>query len=362
MKILFCLDANDFHAIDWVKKIKQFSPKASVHVLSDTFDGENKKSLEEKKIICHPILKLKKYNKNSFSSFANFWRNLVKLFCAPIFSYRLKKYNENKSLIFHAHSMYYIFICALANVRFVGTPMGSDVLVRPDQSKIYKKICAWSLQKAKIITVDSRALYKKVRLLCRKKAKIIQNGIATNQTNKFRQLKKSKVLLVSPRAIDKNYRIREIVEAKTKNHIKNPLVLFYPYVNSTYFDEFKFKLSKNDINLGKISKTVMYSLFSQALAVFSIPESDSSPRSVYEAIFCGAPVCTEMAQWVADLPNCMRKRVVICDLANPQWMKHALHKAKQISKQKYIPSRKAINTYDENVCMKNVIKNIYEKS
>ena len=44
----------------------------------------------------------------------------------------MKQYWEAKkkypNSIFHAHSMYYIFLCWAARIKAIATPMGSDVL------------------------------------------------------------------------------------------------------------------------------------------------------------------------------------------------------------------------------------------
>lgn len=359
--VAFCLDANDFHGVDWVLKIGELNPKFKIIIVSDTFDKKNIKKIKRQRFFLRSLHSPKMYNKNLYSKFGNIWRNGIKLLFSPFFSFQIRKIARNKKILFHAHSMYYIFICAMANVRFIATPMGSDVLIRPDRSLIYKIFCSISLKKATKITVDSKALYNKIYSLTKKRAMIIQNGISVTETKKFRKSKKPKSFLISPRAIDTNYRVKDIVEAKNKSCVKDPLVLFYPFCNKQYFESFKNILTKNDINLGRISKSKMYSLYERGLAVFSIPESDSSPRSVYEAIFCGAPVCTVSSLWVYDLPICMRKRVVLCDLNNPYWMANAIKKAERISEKPFVPTKKAIETFDEDLAMSFVIKHIYEK-
>ena len=68
-------------------------------------------------------------------------------------------------------------------------------------------------------------------------------------------------------------------------------------------------------------KIFLYQFLSEAVAVFSIPVSDSSPRSVYEAIFCGTCVITTYKQWIELLPRCMRSRVLIVDIEKKDWFK-----------------------------------------
>jgi hypothetical protein len=91
----------------------------------------------------------------------------------------------------------------------------------------------------------------------------------------------------------------------------------------------------------------MYKLLKESVCVVSIPISDSSPRSVYEAIFCGAAVMCTPSQYVNDLPACMRRRVVLVDINEPRWFADGLAAARHIAANPYVPSEEAIALFDQ---------------
>ena len=81
----------------------------------------------------------------------------------------------------------------------------------------------------------------------------------------------------------------------------------------------------SDKDLGRIEKKIdLYKILNSTILAISIPESDSSPRSVYEAIFCGCAIATTYNQWIKSLPKCMKNRIIIVDLDNQDWLKVAL--------------------------------------
>jgi hypothetical protein len=103
----------------------------------------------------------------------------------------------------------------------------------------------------------------------------------------------------------------------------------------------------------------MYEMFGKSFAVFSIPISDSSPRSVYEAIFCGASVVVSYGKWVENLPACMRSRIIIVDITQLNWFGDALLIAKKICSTPFIPSKEALELFDEIQSMKTVCQKFY---
>ena len=117
-----------------------------------------------------------------------------------------------------------------------------------------------------------------------------------------------------------------------------------------------------DINRGRIPmKSEMYSVLASALLAISIPESDSSPRSVYESIFSGCCVATTYNPWIKSLPDCMRKRVYIVEIEDKQWFKKAIEYAKIVVKEPYYPSEKALEMFDQERSMKKVAQKFYNK-
>ena len=68
-----------------------------------------------------------------------------------------------------------------------------------------------------------------------------------------------------------------------------------------YFDKLKISkelnLEKNVIWLGFKNYNEMAELYNASDIVISIPNSDSSPKSVYEAMFCKKPVIVSDLEW-----------------------------------------------------------------
>jgi hypothetical protein len=118
-------------------------------------------------------------------------------------------------------------------------------------------------------------------------------------------------------------------------------------------------MSVSDRDHGRVDKREMYKLLGKAQVVFSIPISDSSPRSVYESIFCGACVVVTYGSWIEDLPSCMKSRIVVVDIEDDGWFDWALQESERICKIRYIPSKEAMNAYDEKEAMKVVCRRFY---
>ena len=69
-------------------------------------------------------------------------------------------------------------------------------------------------------------------------------------------------------------------------------------------------LENNIIWLGSLTYQEMAEHYNAADIVISVPSSDSSPKSVYEAMFCGKPVIVTDLEWTNELlseHNCLLK-------------------------------------------------------
>lgn len=357
--ICFIASARDYHAVDWYRTVKTLCPQYDVFIVSDMIEGEGAKKIIDASDNVYIILKIDRILFNRQSIIGNIWRNLVKVIVAPFLAYRIRQLSLKKCTVFHAHSMYYIFLCWMARVEFIATPMGSDVLVRPDKSKIYKLFTILSLKAAYAITVDSQRLKTKIHKLCGREAYIVQNGIDTVDTYIYRNVAKKRTKFLSIRAMDSNYRIHELLEARNKANKFIELEFIHPFLENKYYEDARKMMQRHDIDHGRIDKTRMYELLSQAVAVFSIPISDSSPRSVYEAIFCGAIVIVSYSEWIESLPGCMRSRVVIVNMNDENWFDEAIALVESKAQILFNPTPNAIRIFDEVEAMKNVCKKFY---
>ena len=116
-----------------------------------------------------------------------------------------------------------------------------------------------------------------------------------------------------------------------------------------------------DNDLGRVDRISMYNLFFETNLVLSIPYSDSSPRSVYEAIFCGCAVGITYQPYYDLLPLCMKKRIILINLKEKNWLDSAYKKSKTILKYNYYPSRKAIELFDQRLSFKKIYNLINKK-
>jgi hypothetical protein len=157
------------------------------------------------------------------------------------------------------------------------------------------------------------------------------------------------------------YRIIEIVASRNKFAADTKLDLIYPLWDVGYRASVKEVLREGDVDHARIERAQMYELLQSAIMAVSIPQSDSSPRSVYEAIFAGAPVATVAASWIDVLPACMRSRLIIVDLNDPAWFAKALERARAISASAYVPSTAAVETFSQEHSMRKAVGLLYGK-
>ena len=346
--VYFVCSARDFHAVDWYRLIKKILPKRNIKILTDLIEGEGFKKIVTNSDNVEILFPLDRFLASKYTIMGNFWRNFVKLLILLVCAYKLKKiYKKNVNSYFHAHSMYYIFLCYAAGIRYIATPMGSDVLVRPKKSKLYKYFVKRSLLAAEIITVDSIALQDTILNLTGKKSVMVQNGIDTLNIKKKvnKQIKRDTYLSI--RAWENNYRIDTIISNRNSSNSMVDLSFIYPFSTQNYENRLKKLTKKSDIIIGSLNKNEMYKLLNRTIITFSIPFSDSSPRSVYEAIFCGSCVAITYSKYIDALPKSMRSRVYIVDLNNLNWFDDAIRFGKEKSKIPFSPCNIALNNYDE---------------
>jgi hypothetical protein len=357
--ICFVASARDYHAFDWYRAVKSICRDRRVFIATDLIQSEGVARLVDDRDEVVHLFNLDQWLLNRQSNLANIWRNFVKLLSVPLVAYRLNRLSKNVDAIFHAHSMYYIFLCWVAKVEFIATPMGSDVLLRTENSKVYRLLTIYSLRAASVITVDSYALKEKILSLCGKESYIIQNGIDVDGTRVYRESQNIRTKVISIRGIDQNYRIFELVKARNSSREQVNFDFIYPFHEGNYLNSIRNLFHAEDRDHGRIKKGAMYEMLGDAYVVFSIPVSDSSPRSVYEAIFCGACVVVSYGKWIELLPPCMRSRVIVANISQQNWFEDALRGARNICSSPFIPSKDAIELFDETEAMRMVCRKFY---
>lgn len=288
---------------------------------------------------------------NRSSRLGNLWRNLLKLLLVPLQVWLLRKQLRrlHNPFVF-AHLTYYAFVASFAGARYAATPQGSEVLVRPRRSFWYKLFLRRAMRKAVFVTVDSRAMASELEQLCGVSPHVVQNGIDLRQILAT-PASSSRTLVTSIRGIDPLYRITEILRARTRCAPTVALNFCAPFQEATYLREVERSLGPHDRMHGRLPRERLYSLLKESLCVISIPISDSSPRSVYEAVFCGAAVICTPSAYLNDLPHCMRQRIIAVDLEESDWFATALESAEQIAAAPYEPSAEAIEAFDQRASM-----------
>lgn len=283
------------------------------------------------------------------------WRNFVKLALVPLQVLKLRRVlrDIHNPFIF-AHSTYYAFLASFCTVRYSATPQGSEVLVRPLRSRLYRSLLLRSVHHAAFTTVDSNAMAERLEKLSGVRPHVVQNGIDVSGINAGTDGPASQCrwLITSIRGFESNYRIIEILQARDQQAPGLNLQFCFPFVEGNYERQIRSLVRETDILHGRLLRNQMYALLKESFCVISIPKSDSSPRSVYEAIFCGAAVLCTYAQYIDALPACMRRRVVLVNINAPRWLAEGLDAARQIVAEAYIPSDEALNLFDQLRSMK----------
>ena len=354
MEVVFLCGARDYHAMDWYRSAIRAIPGGKVAILTDLVSGEGYEKLVTDLDSVHRLLVLDKLLFSSQSGLGNLWRNLLKLAVFPIQVVLLKRFSKmHPDAIYLAHSMYYLWLACAARVPYIGTPQGSDILIRPYRSRLYLAASRKALKEAMAVTVDSRRMASAVYEIAGVRAEVIQNGIDVSTIAQEKRASCSyglrRSLVVSMRAVAPLYRILEILEGRKRVslEIRQELQIIYPFYEAEYLSRVSDLMCDGDKNLGRVTRKQMYDLFFRSVLVISIPESDSSPRSVYEAIFCGAAVAIVYHAYVDMLPACMRKRVILVDLQDKRWFAYALKEARIIVQAPFHPSDEALDMFDQ---------------
>jgi hypothetical protein len=360
-RIVIIGGARDYHVMDWYRTVRSLEQDRSVSLLTDLLGGEGFEVIVMHDDTVEKLFIIDRFLFSSQNKYGNIWRNFFKLLILPIQIFLLKKYvRKNPNSILHAQPMYYMFLCSLANVEFIGTPQGSEVLVRPMRSKLYRVFARKALQSAKHVTVDSQSMRKGIFDLSGVNAIVIQNGIDLDEISKYRVLENNKTKVCSIRGFTSLYRINEIISTRNASESKTAISFIYPFYEENYRNEVELNMTKEDENLGRLNKTDMYELLSSSLLVISIPRSDSSPRSVYESIFLGACVAVTYNTWIEVLPKCMKERIFIVELDDINWLDKAMSYAIKVTKITYNPSHEAVEMFDQSKTIKHAMDRLYE--
>lgn len=354
-QVIFLCGARDFHAMDWYTSSIVLGLTPRPIILTDLIMGEGFKILITPEDKVYNLIILDQFLFRKQSRLAHLWRNIIKALVFPFQALMVARVSRKfKNHIFYAHSMYYIWLAWASRVNFIATPQGSDILLKPFNSSIFKFLSRLSMRSALFVTVDSIKMAKGVHYISGVTPIVLQNGIDTVLISSIldstpRTVDKFESRIISFRGLSTLYRIKSILLARnsSRGHSHLGINFIYPFSDKEYADKCKIYSSKHDIFIGRVNRNAMYSFFSCSLLCISIPSSDSSPRSVYEAIFCGAIVAVSMEDYICDLPECMRNRLVVVDVRNPDWFDLAVDQASVLKRDSFVPCSEALERFDQ---------------
>ena len=363
---VFLCGARDYHAMDWYRNAKMLHGDKNISIVTDLISSEGLNSLLNETDTVHRLLILDRFLLRNQSKNGNIWRNFLKLLFFPLQVILLKKYNkDNPNTIYHAHSMYYLFLAWASGVTYLGTAQGSDILIRPFRSSFYRYFAIKSLKGALAVTVDSLKMKKVIFDMTGVVSHVIQDGIDVDTINSFftgNNGKYQRQKILSIRGLASIYRIGDLIEARNNSmdNSNTPVFFIYPFVESQYELKINSSFKSIDVMYGRLERFKMYELLGQTKLVISIPESDSSPRSVYESIFCGCAVAITHQPYYDVLPIDMKSRIILIDLLDETWFDKAIEFATQITTIPYTPSIEALENFDQKKSFNKILDLINE--
>lgn len=358
--VIFLGNGRCYHTMDWFRSAQRLSPSTPPVMITDLIDGESFQKLLVPGDSVRNLLILDRALFRKQTRAGNIWRNILKFSALPVQVLRLRKLmREYGGVVVHAHSMYYIVMARFASCRYVATPQGSELLVRPFRSKAYRLFARIGLFGASRITVDSISMRDSLFRLYGLEADIVQNGIDMDSILESQTPSGKREGIASIRGFSPNYRIDRLVAERNRSMPDQPIHFCYPFEEGAYKETVSAGLIARDRDLGRLSRRDLYALLLSSRLAVSIPISDSSPRSVYEAIFCGCIVAVTKGEWVSLLPACMAARLIVVDPESESWLSKALEHADVHTSKTYVPSDEALDQFDQKASMKRLFEKIY---
>lgn len=361
-KIAFLLNSKDIHSVDWYKCALKTLPSEDLYVITDITDEGSLNGIYIPEGHYIKLCPLNRFLLFKDSKLGNIWRNVLKIIALPLQVLKLRQFDKkHPDVRYHAVAMYYLMLARLAKLKYVGTPIGSELLVRPSRSFFYRIFAKKALRGATFVTVDSPSMVEASITVSGVTPHIVQNGIDVKSIQEFLgsndNLERTNDFL-SVRSLDYLYRIESIIKGRNNSVIYKdiPISFIYPFYNESCLEGCKALSKENDNFYGRLDRENMYSLIASSKIVFSIPESDSSPRSVYEAIFLGCAVIITANKYIDILPECMRERLVVADINQEEWFDEAVKKAMAIITVPFQPNSEAIELFDQDQSFKKINK------
>ena len=315
MKILYLSSSSDWHIDLWVQ---YFTKNHSVYLFSEKENYLVNQPFEGVEVIHSSGLLGGIFNFFGIKSHKLFQIN--KFISARYYAYRIDALIKAKNIeVVHAHNLYYGYVASFlkAKIPIIFTPMGSDIIIHAQNNFIYRYMARRAFRNAAVVTGDSLLKQKRGYQVGAKTERnyIIQNGVDSsifypkdNALKKEFHVGENEFLFFSPRAITPLYNIDIILDSlhTLKEANLRFKCMFSFAFGGEYYSELKHKvitlgLEDHIIWLGYIKYEDMQLYYNASDLIISVPSSDSSPKSVYEAMFCGKPVIISDLEWSYEL-------------------------------------------------------------
>ncbi|MFM2226354.1 MAG: hypothetical protein RJA07_2556 [Bacteroidota bacterium] len=296
MKICYFGDAPSIHLIRWCNHFTSLGHE--VHVI--TF-----KQNEIENVTTHFI------DSGNISVKGGNWKVLLKTLEVR------KILRKIKPDIFHAHyATSYGITGALCGYHpYIITTLGTDVLVSPNESFIYKLLLKFAFAKADWVTAMADHMKKAIEDLGVSSSKVstVPFGIDPSIFNdKSRKLPTDKFVITSTRNFEPVYNISHLLKsvAIAKNEISN--IHLNLIGAGTLLTEIENEVNKlglqNEVTFfGKVKQTQIAEILNQSHIFVSVAKSDGNNISLNEAMACGAAcIATNIAansQWITNGKN-----------------------------------------------------------
>lgn len=296
MKICYFGDGESIHVIRWCKHFATLGHE--VHLISF-------KNVEIEGIKTYFI------NSGSIAEKGGNWKVLLKFLKVKAL---LKKIKPD---IFHAHyATSYGITGALTGFHpFVITTLGTDVLISPLQSKIYKILIKYAFSKADWITAMADHMKTAIENLGvnPNKVKTVPFGIDPKVFNdSTRKLPVNKFVITSTRNFEQIYNIPHLINAVSKAKSKISNIHLNLIGSGSLQKEIEKLIAENGLTenvtlLGKVTQTKIAEVLNQSHLFVSVSLSDGNNISLNEAMACGSfCIATEIpanTQWINNGEN-----------------------------------------------------------
>ena len=256
----------------------------------------------------------------TYESVQRVWRLL---FCIPWCIY-LKIKLSGKELI-HCHGLFALLISHMASIpnsRIIFTPQGSDLLVLPDKNFLIKKFLSYKLSKIALIIADSNLLLNKSLKLSsnlrKSKLKLIQNGIPLADIEAL--IKKDSnpftrdIDICWIRGLGEIYQFKYFLKILNRisklSKFKINVTIISAYGSSIIPKELNHYKNINLVISPRLNSLDFLKVLYKTKIVVSIPKSDSSPRSVYEAITLGCQIFATNLECFDWIPTELKSKFI----------------------------------------------------